>query len=176
MCCLGFYLEACGVRADTMDDLSSPGSWIEHGGRGFPIVKKLQLLKEAGAEWLLGGTNIVTAAQDSMVCNTLMHINDAPHLDEATREAYIKEHFAQHGVGGHVQVRKAFKNVTLLYYIKVKDRYYYEEFDRDGRPTIKWLKTTKGATSFTSRRGDMQLALRYLAGSNPKVEGILWED
>lgn len=84
MCCLGFYLEACGIPRERLTGRSTPGS----------ILTKDQAPEEA--KWLFQKDDD-RGSYHSGACIDLMRTNDATR-SERQREEIIAEEFAFHGV------------------------------------------------------------------------------
>lgn len=98
-CCLGFYLQSCG-----MDDQGNRGT-IEMG-------TPASLLNDVGAEipeeaqWLIDmvgsdAANDCICAENSKECQRLMSLNDVPSSSvypESDREMAITKIFAEHGI------------------------------------------------------------------------------
>ena len=70
-CCLGFYLEACGVKLESLDDIASPMELVSE--RSIKEVPKQ-------ARWLLSPSSEDEkhdyAWVSTPVCNSLMQLND----------------------------------------------------------------------------------------------------
>ena len=81
MCCLGFYLRACGVSVRGLTDETLPSDMLED------VPKK--------ARWLLKKTNEFENSSD---CQYLIDQNDTEELNELTREKRIAARFQKHGV------------------------------------------------------------------------------
>jgi hypothetical protein len=85
-CCLGFYLEACGVSSEILRDLRSPQVLFDDGfDDEFPEE----------ASWLLSGDRTPFNSDDG---NALMVVNDTPDTPGLTREESIAEKFLEHDV------------------------------------------------------------------------------
>lgn len=81
LCCLGFLGEACGAKREHLEGINYPG-----GAREFATWPP-QLFAETPAGLL------VASGLSSTWETVLAHINDADHVDDATREAWIAEGF-----------------------------------------------------------------------------------
>lgn len=79
MCCLGFYLESCGLTPEVMLDEETP----------FNVREKIE---GSGAEWLLNGISHSGSGMALMIANDNMGKTDV------SREGYIKQMFEEHGV------------------------------------------------------------------------------
>jgi hypothetical protein len=79
MCCLGFYLRSCGMKKRDISDHTEPSDVIT------PLPKQAQWLSD------IPGRNS-DAAKD------LINVNDDDTLKWNTREAEIKELFAQQNI------------------------------------------------------------------------------
>lgn len=78
MCCLGLYLEACGVPREVLRDKNTPAQ-----------------LDERIPRWLYEPNKALTRVV-SMATSKLMGVNDDPK--ERKREDLVREMFAAHGV------------------------------------------------------------------------------
>lgn len=79
-CCLGFYLRACGVRAQNIESHATPGA-VSH-----------QVPDEA--RWLLGNQ----FKEHSNDCQALMNFNDREDVSESVRRQQIVDIFRRHDV------------------------------------------------------------------------------
>lgn len=77
MCCLGIYLEACGINKNAMNGVNVPSSL------GF-------ILPEEAARWM----NEMGCVDATMA----MNVNDNVGIDDVIREQRIAEIFARHDV------------------------------------------------------------------------------
>lgn len=84
MCCLGFYLEQCGVSRDNISGKRIPGD-VPRVDAEIPVVP----------EWLI---ETGTRCMSSDVCQNLMIKNDSEHTHDSAREEYIAEKFAAQGI------------------------------------------------------------------------------
>jgi len=80
MCCLGFYLEACGMSKETLSDKVAP--------RDLLYTKELP----EEAKWL------IFAGANSKSARGLMNANDPTHMSDEERESVIIREFAAHDV------------------------------------------------------------------------------
>lgn len=95
-CCLGFYLEACGVPDDQLRGYAAPGSVYRNRAEYRDLVPK----------WLIGPpwhrlSDDPADAVNSITAQYLMEVNDATDSTDAEREALIAKTFADHGVEVH---------------------------------------------------------------------------
>ena len=80
MCCLGIYLESCGVPKSVLRNMNYPAS-----------VALDQIPEEAG--WLINSEKA-----DSGAANDLMAVNDLTTIPEENREERITDIFSANGV------------------------------------------------------------------------------
>jgi hypothetical protein len=84
MCCIGFYMLACGATEAQIEDTSTPcDMWLNE----IP----------SEARWLVN-TIEVPLRNDSSACTRLVTQNDNQVVTESVREQGITEEFAKHGV------------------------------------------------------------------------------
>jgi hypothetical protein len=101
MCCLGFYLEACGVPVENLKGHPDPKAVLENNN--------IELPQEA--QWLvfldhpdldeseMEGHQCMTVWWDnSGPCQELMEANDDEVIAEDTREARVQRLFAEHAI------------------------------------------------------------------------------
>lgn len=112
MCCLGHYSKACGISDNNLQDSAGPSDVLDEN-----ILNKNQLGKAWLANYRQESIEIVDwksklfkvffddcpdyqefAADNSIICENLMSINDDLHLTEVEREKDIKAQFAKMGV------------------------------------------------------------------------------
>ena len=85
MCCIGLYLEACGVEEERLVDIADP-----MGVMGLLPVE---------AHWLRQGEQEDKTPLDSYAASALMWVNDQMNtITEAEREEAIRARFSSHGV------------------------------------------------------------------------------
>ena len=89
MCCLGFYLAACGVQRSDLAGVEGPSALNVRQGS---IPNK--------AKWLFDSSADAAALchNHSKHCDDLMYINDDKVISDEEREQRIREIFAQHGI------------------------------------------------------------------------------
>lgn len=85
MCCLGFYLRACGVPSSKMVLRPSPASLMERH-RDVDVPRWLATLE------------VGNLASDTSVCNELMSVNDDTRLKGPVREAKVAKLFKKRGI------------------------------------------------------------------------------
>ena len=88
MCCLGIYLDACGIPRDELAGLGRPSDLmlgVDKGRVAFPDE----------ARWLLRREN---RRFNSEAAVALYQTNDSSQLTAAQREEALRRIFAQHGV------------------------------------------------------------------------------
>lgn len=88
-CCLGFYLQDCGVSQEEMKNMGSPLS--------LTIAKEVKMPEEAG--WLLE-TSSMSAVEltNSPTCRRLMDRNDSTLYADYEREEFLIREFKKNGV------------------------------------------------------------------------------
>lgn len=102
MCCLGFFLLACGVEREELLDQGEPQEPFQTMNPDpdcIPKVAKFLVHVEVDNESLdeLGRPDVsMTPTNDA---TDLMSVNDDDKLDEARREEKIARLFAKQGVG-----------------------------------------------------------------------------
>lgn len=86
MCCLGFYLESCGLTPAQLEGRDAPSEVVN---------------APESAEWLYdsaGALRLQHKRVQSDVCMQLMDINDSESEDAEDREAFITKAFAEQGI------------------------------------------------------------------------------
>ncbi len=88
-CCIGFYLNACGVSDATLEDNPSPHD-----------IPRAEIALPWSAGWLLdpGESTNLPAEANSQSCLELMRVNDARFVPLGDREQRVAALFAKHGV------------------------------------------------------------------------------
>lgn len=86
-CCLGIYLQACGVPDEALEGVASPGYLYRH--RSDDVRKMLP-------SWLIGNINSIDV--NSPDAAALMEVNDDDTTDDDTKEDFIIQKFSEHGV------------------------------------------------------------------------------
>lgn len=87
MCCLGFYLESCGVPQETLT------------GAFYPRDRNVAPLVPDEAKWLIQTSPLFNDQVDlTLDGSTLVGTNDRKALTEGHREAEITRIFAKHAV------------------------------------------------------------------------------
>lgn len=87
-CCLGIYLQACGVPDVVMEGIASPGYLFRERSEARPLMP----------EWLVDRDWDLGEGGNSFVATALMEINDDDTIDDAAKEAFIIRTFAGEGV------------------------------------------------------------------------------
>lgn len=83
MCCLGIYLEACGVPSDALENTP------------YPSTYRLRPFIPAEAQWLLARDSRNPTSSDAI---DLATTNDRTSIKARTREERIRAMFAKHDV------------------------------------------------------------------------------
>lgn len=96
MCCLGFFLTACGVPEAAVTDLSEPPEAFERPDQIPPAALFLVSSEEVVDEDYVDPTYF--DMRNSADANSLMRANDDRTLDEQARESRIVDLFAGNGV------------------------------------------------------------------------------
>lgn len=81
MCCLGIYLEACGIAKDQLEDVETPANMDP--GQEIPV-------------WLL--EDDLDPDDSSPVARELMMVNDDSNVSEEKREDFIASEFEKQGI------------------------------------------------------------------------------
>jgi hypothetical protein len=82
-CCLGFYLEQCGISPSVLENTSCPSDL------GSDLIPQ-------EAQWLLSDRRAY--GNDSKEGERLMNSNDSTRTTDGHKEKFIKKTFANHGV------------------------------------------------------------------------------
>jgi len=115
MCCLGHYSKACGIAENDLRGNCGPSDALLSN-----ILNENQLGKAWLANYRQSNIEIIDwksklfnifrrnvhnddypfnfDADNTAICETLMHLNDDRNITEAEREEYIKKEFAKIGV------------------------------------------------------------------------------
>ena len=86
MCCLGIYLEACGIPKEAMTQLKTPAEPLR---KHNPDPGK-------DVSWAIMMNN--GRLTNSPITNQLMRINDSIGIDEANREDSVREILGERGI------------------------------------------------------------------------------
>jgi hypothetical protein len=102
MCCLGFYLEACGVPRAEINGRGMPYQVLNNALDQKKKVAVLKQLRVAGARWLVilrGHSAGVPASYDNdEITEDLVDANDNKKLSSAKIEEKVAALFAKKGV------------------------------------------------------------------------------
>jgi hypothetical protein len=85
-CCLGIYLQACGVKDEDLQQVGSPGYMCRNKPHVRPLVPN----------WLIGSEDAVD--RNSILSVSLMEFNDDDTCSDAKKESFIIETFAGQGI------------------------------------------------------------------------------
>lgn len=87
-CCLGIYLNACGIEDKFLEGQGSPGN----------MLRMIPELNGRIPGWLVGTTRLDDDYGNSVDAVSLMEVNDDSGTPDTDRERFIIEKFAENGV------------------------------------------------------------------------------